>query len=145
MSGDGLCECGCGQPAPLAGKTDRLSGRVKGEPQRFISGHGRRLSLGESYVVDPDTGCWVWQYAKTSAGYGYTRPMTSDGTRLAHRAYYEMARGPAPKGTEIHHTCGRRDCVNPAHMEAMTRREHMESDGRLARNANRKRERKAQA
>lgn len=34
-----LCECGCGQPAPIAKRTDRSRGRVRGEPVRFIQGH----------------------------------------------------------------------------------------------------------
>lgn len=34
-----LCECGCGQPAPIAKKTDSSNGRVAGKPQRFIKGH----------------------------------------------------------------------------------------------------------
>jgi hypothetical protein len=38
----GLCECGCGQPAPLAKRTDRRQGTVKGEPQRYIRGHSMK-------------------------------------------------------------------------------------------------------
>ncbi len=34
-----LCECGCGQPAPIATITNRRSGAVKGQAQRFIPGH----------------------------------------------------------------------------------------------------------
>jgi len=32
-----LCECGCGQPAPIATRNRR--GYTKGQPLRFISGH----------------------------------------------------------------------------------------------------------
>lgn len=42
-----LCECGCGAPAPLAPKTNRRRGYVKGQPYRYIFGHhprGKRLS-----------------------------------------------------------------------------------------------------
>jgi len=42
-----LCECGCGAPAPLAPKTCRRRGYVKGQAYRYIRGHharGRRLS-----------------------------------------------------------------------------------------------------
>jgi hypothetical protein len=38
-----LCECGCGDPAPIAGKTDTSTGRVAGQPQRFINGHNIRV------------------------------------------------------------------------------------------------------
>lgn len=34
-----LCECGCGQPAPIAKKNDSWNGYVKGQPLRFIQGH----------------------------------------------------------------------------------------------------------
>lgn len=39
---DGMCECGCGEPAPIARRTDSRCGVVKGQPQRFILGHGNR-------------------------------------------------------------------------------------------------------
>lgn len=38
----GVCECGCGQPAPIASKTNAARGWVKGEPLRFIHGHAAR-------------------------------------------------------------------------------------------------------
>jgi hypothetical protein len=37
-----LCECGCGEPAPIAKMTNRKQGCVKGQPQRFIAGHSQR-------------------------------------------------------------------------------------------------------
>ena len=37
------CACGCGEDAPIADRTDRARGRVKGEPLRFVRGHNRRL------------------------------------------------------------------------------------------------------
>jgi hypothetical protein len=33
------CECGCGQPAPIAKRTNAAKGYVKGEPSRFVLGH----------------------------------------------------------------------------------------------------------
>ena len=52
-----LCECGCGQPAPIAKKNDAWNGYVKGQPLRFLPGHnpqartlfvevGQRVGLG---------------------------------------------------------------------------------------------------
>lgn len=41
-----LCECGCGQPAPIAKKTDTARGYIAGEARRFVAGHhGRALRL----------------------------------------------------------------------------------------------------
>ena len=37
-----LCQCGCGQPAPIAPRNNKARGWVKGQPVRFIWGHGRR-------------------------------------------------------------------------------------------------------
>jgi len=34
-----LCECGCGNPPPLAPQTDKKRGWVKGQPIRFILNH----------------------------------------------------------------------------------------------------------
>lgn len=37
-----LCECGCGQLAPIAKRTSTFHGWKKGQPKRFISGHNNR-------------------------------------------------------------------------------------------------------
>jgi len=34
-----LCECGCGQPAPIATRTSRRTGLITRRAYRFISGH----------------------------------------------------------------------------------------------------------
>jgi len=41
-TGEGLCECGCGRPAPIAKMTNTKKGHVKGQPVRFIRGHHAR-------------------------------------------------------------------------------------------------------
>lgn len=38
-----LCECGCGNPAPIANETSARDGWVKGQPKRFIHGHAVRV------------------------------------------------------------------------------------------------------
>ena len=51
-----LCECGCGQPTPLAKTTKNRQGQVKGMPLRFINGHNnfvKRQTLPEPQ--DPNT------------------------------------------------------------------------------------------
>ena len=40
----GLCECGCGRPAPIAQETRKNRGMVKGQPMRFLKGHGGRVN-----------------------------------------------------------------------------------------------------
>lgn len=39
-----LCECGCGEPAPIAARTSARWGHVQGQPMRFIRGHSARLT-----------------------------------------------------------------------------------------------------
>lgn len=43
----------------------------------------------------------------------------------AHRAAYREAHGPIPAGADIHHRCGNRGCIEPLHLVALTRREHL--------------------
>ena len=46
-----------------------------------------------------------------------------------HRDAWEIRNGPIPEGLVIHHLCGHPSCLNPDHMELVTRTEH----GRLHR------------
>lgn len=34
-----LCQCGCGEKAPIAERTDKRKGWTKGQPKRYIAGH----------------------------------------------------------------------------------------------------------
>lgn len=65
--------------------------------------------------------CWLWTGSSKSDGYGNIGG--GHGKNIsAHRASYELARGPIPAGLEIDHLCRNRLCVNPAHLEAVTKR-----------------------
>lgn len=44
----------------------------------------------------------------------------------AHRFYWEQVNGPLPKGLELDHLCRVRQCVNPAHLEAVTHPENVQ-------------------
>lgn len=67
-------------------------------------------------------GCWVWIGALMAQGYG---ELTWRGkVTYAHRLVYELLVRPIPDGLEIDHVCRVRDCVNPDHLEAVTRREN---------------------
>lgn len=73
-------------------------------------------------VVENDTDCWLWQGVLTN-GYGVTS-RNGRGMR-AHRAFYEDFIGPIPDGLEIDHLCRNRACVNPGHLEPVSRMENI--------------------
>lgn len=64
-------------------------------------------------------GCWLWLGAHRATGYGSFRGQCS------HRFAYELVVGPIPEGLELDHLCRVRECVNPAHLEPVTRRENI--------------------
>lgn len=122
MASNGLCECGCGGRTKIATRNHSALGWVKGEPIKRLAGHGRKSSAPE-YVIDPYTGCWVWQRQKTASGYG--RAVAPRGSRLAHRVMWERHRGPVPAGLTLDHLCRNTLCVNPDHLEPVTNAENI--------------------
>lgn len=71
-----------------------------------------------------NNGCWQWTGAKSKNGYGV---IARSGKKLigAHRLSYELFNGPIPICCEIDHLCRNRDCVNPAHLEAVSHSENV--------------------
>ena len=63
----------------------------------------------------PFSGCWIWMGSLDSHGYGQAAK------RIAHRVIYQHLLGPIPKGLELDHLCRVRCCVNPAHLEPVTK------------------------
>lgn len=77
-------------------------------------------------VVEQESGCWLWTGAPDS--HGYSQIMVGsrvDGSRRLMRGHvvsYEHFVGPVPEGLELNHLCRNRLCVNPDHLEPVTRR-----------------------
>lgn len=69
--------------------------------------------------VRPDGECWIWWGTKTRNGYGQ---VMFRGTHwMAHRAFYEYFVAQVPERLDLDHLCRNRACVNPWHLEPVTR------------------------
>lgn len=68
---------------------------------------------------EPNSGCWLWLGANN---YKYPCIKIHRKQRYAHRVSYELHKRPIPKGLDIDHLCKVTLCVNPDHLEAVTRK-----------------------
>lgn len=72
-------------------------------------------------------GCIEWN--------GYGRTFYKGQNWLVHRAFFDYYVGAVPEGCDVHHRCGNRACVNPEHLEALDRFDHVHADIKKARDA----------
>ena len=67
--------------------------------------------------------CWHWHGARNGRGYGSVTNGHGDSV-LVHRRVWEITRGPIPVGLTIDHLCMNKVCINPDHLEPVTRAEN---------------------
>lgn len=100
---------------------------------------GERIKIPSEKVdlfwskVDKSGECWLWTKA-TQKGYGvfWVPPQN----RRAHVVAYNLLVGPVPEGLDLDHLCRVRHCVNPSHLEPVTRKENvLRGETRAAENA----------
>jgi len=78
--------------------------------------------------VDASGPCWEWTAAiGKTGGYGkYSYRLDGKVKYVyAHRYAYHVLVGPVPDGLELDHLCRNRKCVNPDHLDPVTRRENV--------------------
>ena len=102
-----LCECGCGNPVPIAKRTRGVLGHVKGKPIRFLVGHSSRLRKRGA-----DHPNWKGGVSYDSNGYilelnpNHHRSMPNGYVRK-HILIAEKALGkPLPDSAVVHHDDG---------------------------------------
>ncbi len=109
-------------------------------PKLLAVGGALARRFTAKYVVEFDrvhptlhSPCWNW-FAARSDGYG---TYCVAGVMVkAHRHAYEALRGPVPAGLELDHLCRNRACVNPDHLEPVSKRENvLRGEGPTAINA----------
>lgn len=84
----------------------------------------RELLLEERFWsrVEPTGFCWLWTGGTTKDGYGLMGWVKT--TWTAHKIAYTLLVGNVPTGMQIDHLCNIRNCVNPCHLEVVTKREN---------------------
>jgi hypothetical protein len=73
------------------------------------------------FIPEPNSGCWLWTSAVNSGGYG-TFSIRHSKSVMAHRFAYEIYKSEIPHGLEVDHRCFNRQCVNPDHLDAVSRK-----------------------
>lgn len=89
--------------------------------QRFfalVQEHGIRAADGHSR-------CWQWMGTINADGYGHLQvglgKKGKTKTYKAHRLAYAIFNDGLPETLDVHHTCRNKWCVNPDHLEAISR------------------------
>jgi hypothetical protein len=107
-----FCACGCGRLAKIG--------------RNYVKGHKPQTPEGRVMArVSVDAhGCWIFNGARTTAGYGHLN-IGAGSWAMTHVITYEHHIGAVPRGLELDHLCRVRACCNPAHLEPVTHTENV--------------------
>lgn len=112
------CACGCGgltKSTYMTGHHRKVKGAPPPVPAKPVDQRIRKSSTVQS------NGCWTWNLSTDSDGYGSIK--VAGKTRYAARVSYEVFVDDIPEGMVVHQVCKDRSCVNPDHLETITRKE----------------------
>lgn len=126
-----MTECSvenCGRPAEKRGWCNahyrrwHKTGNVQAhKPLRpYMDPHTQLMSKTNK---DGPGGCWLWTGYVLPTGYGTVNAFGT--VLLAHRAMYRLLVGAIPDGLTLDHLCRVPHCVNPDHLEPVTRAENI--------------------
>lgn len=119
-----LCECGCGNHAPIAKYTCHERGWIKGEPIRFIHGHNTQLATKiRIYAKGAASHKWNGGKSYDPRGYvrihspGHPRAHKQSGYVYEHILLAEKALGKQlPEKAEVHHLNGNKGDNSPGNI-----------------------------
>jgi hypothetical protein len=75
--------------------------------------------------VEKSDSCWLWLGSKHGSGHGNFYDSRIKKVVPAHTFSYELSGGIVPQGMVIDHLCRVPSCVNPAHLEVVSRGENV--------------------
>jgi hypothetical protein len=124
-----LCRCDCGKSLVVKSSALRRDDKYatrdcgcasfsKRPHETLMDGFLKKVDKTSS----PD-GCWLWKGKPDYWGYGHISDETHDIWRVHIWSYAQFV-GPIKPGTEIHHKCENKMCVNPDHLEQKTIHDH---------------------
>jgi len=116
------------------------SGEMATEPIRSEDRHGNQITKNGRPKFDKrfwskvkkTEGCWEWLSRINRDGYGAFR--VNKQVRSAHRVAYELLIGPIPEELTLDHLCRNRACVNPSHLEPVSRGDNIRRGATARRN-----------
>lgn len=90
--------------------------------------------LLDKITVTP-SGCWEWKGSRRIDKFAYGVIWFGGRMRRAHRASYEVHKGPIPRGLDVLHECDFPPCINPDHLFLGTRGQNNTDSTQKGRNA----------
>jgi len=130
-----------GSPTPVLGKVCSIEGcnkqflargwcnmhyfrwKAHGDPTHLVQRKSFETTANEYLLANSDkpagSECWVWKRRVTKHGYGHINPKW--GHHQVHRLAYATWVGSIKKHSQIHHKCSNKACINPDHLQEVTK------------------------